>query len=792
MIWIVWGMLKNEPSESSGEASPSTTASLEDIPGELTIHDPKDGIVFPADFAPHTFRWNDTEDQVRRWRVRFQFPNGLGEPLQSTSSNKSWTPSPSQWQTIRERSSVEKIGPGSPQSEICIEGLDEQGQVLTSDSLTFRTSVDPVGAPIFYREVNLPFEEAVKDPGKYIRWRFGSVASPGRPPIVLEKLPVCGNCHSFSADGRLMGMDVDYANDKGSYTLCPVSEEMVLDDENIITWSDYRPKDNKRTFGLLSRVSPDGRYVISTVKDLSVFLAIDDLAFSQLFFPIQGILVCYDRQTGTFAAVPGADDPDFVQSNPVWSPDGKDIVFARSEAFEVDDDKKSGLGLSNIEDAEELLTNERKFRFDLYRVPFNEGRGGKAEPLEGASHNGKSNYFAKYSPDGKWIVFCQAEEFMLLQPDSHMYIIPAEGGTSRRLACNTSRMNSWHSWSPNSRWLVFASKENTIYTQLFLTHVDSRGCTTPPICLSRFTQKDMAANIPEFVNASPDAIRRIREDFITPEAMVMAGRYNLHDKAYRLAIKSFRQAIEMDPRNVEAYVVLGNTHKLLSEIAQAENCYRKALEIDPQAVEALHGLGEIHTRRKEFAQARELFEKVLSRDSEHVITHAALGMLLVDMGETEKGKEHIEKAIALAPDRGVYYSMLGSLYLRQKENEQAAQMYREALQRDPECLPALMSLSTLLAKLLPPEQRDIPNALAMAERACELKGNKDPLALVSLSEIQAEAGLFQDALRSCELALPLARVGGDADMVQGIQYRMHLYRNGRKIESEPPPAEAQP
>ncbi|MQY80272.1 MAG: hypothetical protein GH151_13965 [Bacteroidetes bacterium] len=42
-----------------------------------------------------------------------------------------------------------------------------------------------------------------------------------------------------------------------------------------------------------------------------------------------------------------------------------------------------------------------------------------------------SNYFARYSPDGKWIVFCQVESFMLLMPDSKLYIMPAEGGTPR-------------------------------------------------------------------------------------------------------------------------------------------------------------------------------------------------------------------------------------------------------------------------------------------------------------------------------------------------------------------------
>ena len=100
----------------------------------------------------------------------------------------------------------------------------------------------------------------------------------------------------------------------------------------------------------------------------------------------------------------------------------------------------------------------KSFLFDLYRIPFNDGQGGKAEPLAGASNNGRSNYFPKYSPDGKWIVFCQAKSYMLLQPDSELYIIPGRGRRGAAAACNTPRMNSWHSWSPNGQWLVFSSK----------------------------------------------------------------------------------------------------------------------------------------------------------------------------------------------------------------------------------------------------------------------------------------------------------------------------------------------
>ena len=42
--------------------------------------------------------------------------------------------------------------------------------------------------------------------------------------------------------------------------------------------------------------------------------------------------------------------------------------------------------------------------YDLYRVPFNDGKGGPAERVVGASENGMSNNFPKVSPDGKSIV----------------------------------------------------------------------------------------------------------------------------------------------------------------------------------------------------------------------------------------------------------------------------------------------------------------------------------------------------------------------------------------------------
>jgi roadblock/LC7 domain-containing protein len=472
--------------------------------GHITIEYPLDETLFPPEMVAPVFRWKDEVRASRAWLVRIEFADG--EPcMYFLARRQRWTPRPQDWKTIKHRSLEQ-----AAQVTILGVGPGERVKVLSRARMSFRTSKDPVGAPLFYREVNLPFLEADKDRSR-IRWRFGSIASPN-PPVVLKGLPVCANCHSFSSDGKILAMDVDYANRKASYVITAVKQQTVLTRSDIITWADYAG--GEQTHGLLSQISPDGRYVVSTVKDMSIFVPMPTLAFSQLFFPVKGILCVFDRETGEFRALPGADDTRFVQSNPTWSPDGKYIVFARAKAPDLRNTKHQGYVWLTPAESEDFITSGEPFLFDLCRVPFNGGRGGTAEPLEGASNNGMSNFFARYSPDGRRIVFCRAKSYMLLQPDSELYIIPAEGGNARRLRCNTRRMNSWHSWSPNGKWLVFASKAYSDYTQLCLTHIDENGCSTPAVLLAHLTAPDRAANIPEFVNTHPGAITRIRAQFL--------------------------------------------------------------------------------------------------------------------------------------------------------------------------------------------------------------------------------------------------------------------------------------
>ena len=714
----------------------------------ITIDYPLNGSVFPPDMEAPTFQWRDTAEGSVRWQIEVRFGDGSaavevaakGERFKTgeivarcvSSNNKlptltaeqaaahTWRPDAATWAAIR-RHAVDHA------ATISITGYEEKNakKPLSRGAMELRVSRDPVGAPIFYRDVPLmpsATEKGVIKPlassaVPLIEWRMRNVAEP-TSHVVMTDLHSCANCHSFSRDGKTLGLDMDGPqNNKGLYALVPVAQKMTVGTKDMISWAKFTGEmDSQSRLGFMSQVSPDGRYVATTIKPpgtkgwqfyyIANFL---DYRFLQVFYPTRGVLAWYDREKGKMQPLPGADDPKLVQASGMWSPDGKYLVFARAEA--KDPNPADGKLATYANDPAEV-----QIQYDLYRIPFNDGRGGKAERIEGASQNGMSNSFPKISPDGKWMVFVEAHNGQLMRPDGKLYIVPAAGGKARLMNCNTALMNSWHSFSPNGRWMVFSSKSRTPYTQMFLTHIDEDGNDTPAILIENSTAANRAVNIPEFVNMNPSGIEHIDTPAVDLYKQIDVAVEVTKRGEYEAAAKQWEKAIEMEPDDSGAHYGLGQTMFLAGRVDDAIAQYRASLQLDPHSAEAHNGLGTALGQAGKTAESIEQFHLALDDKPEYAEAHNNLGSVL--FAEHQLGEAEIEfkSAIEADEDLAQAHNNLGSVFAAEGKGEEALGEYRKAIAINPGHAPAYNNLGLALAT-----KGDLDGAIANFRKAVELE-----------------------------------------------------------------------
>ena len=726
----------------------------------ITIDYPQDGAIFPPDIAPPEFLWRDSANGVGVWRIDVSFGDGAAaihatshgerpragkiDPECVASTNApptltpemaaahAWRPDAATWRTIQ-RHSVTSA------ATVTILGFrgNGGGQPVYGNRIAIHTSRDPVGAPIFYRDVPLMPSELEKGVIKplaaqalpLVKWRVRNVGETSSR-VVMENLPVCANCHSFSADGKTMGMDLDgLQGNRGMYFLAQVAPEMAIRKQDVIQWSspEGKLKGNIR-IGFMSRVSPDGRYVATTVNPAAMVESSEappsnyyvanfkDYRFLQVFYPTRGILSWYSRQTGVLRPLAGADDPRFVQMGAVWSPDGKYLVFARAAAT---DPNPPGLPLAKFAND----PNEVQIKYDLYRIPFHDGEGGVAEPIAGASRNGMSNTFPKVSPDGRWIVFVECRNGQLMRPDSQLYIVPAAGGQARRMRCNTPRMNSWHSFSPNGRWLVFSSKARSPYTQMYLTHIDERGNDSPPILIENATAANRAVNIPEFVNIAPDGLRRIGGPVLDYYRLVDGAAYLQKTGSYEASAAKWRQAVELNPDDEFAHRKLGTALMMTGHREEAAVHLRKAnelqlraeLEADPTSARGFNDLGVLLVETGRVGEAVAQFEKAAGLKPDYAAARANLGDALAKLGRLDEALVQLRKAIESDARYAPAHYELGLVLSRRGDAQGAIGEWRSALEIDPKYAKAHDSLGDALNA-----QGRMAEALAHWRNAIEL------------------------------------------------------------------------
>jgi Flp pilus assembly protein TadD len=781
-----------------------------DRPATITVDYPIDGSVFPPEITPPTFLWRDTQGGATSWIIEVAFADrspairvrsagermrtGEIDPEAVAPSNElpkltpeqaaahTWTPDAETWTAIKKRS-VE-----SP-ATIAITGVID-GSPVSRGVVKIATSKDPVGAPIFYRDVPLMPNQSEKGVVKplpssaihLIKWRLRYIGEP-KSQVVMEQPATCANCHSFSRDGKTLGLDVDGPqNDRGLYALVPVAKQMTIRNQDVIKWPTVRgPKVERLRAAFMSQVSPDGRYVLTTIDDPEAskreggrtledkyynanFM---DYRFLQVFYPTRGMLAWYDRETKRLQPLPGANDPRYVQTDGVWSPDGKYIVFARAEAKSP---YPPGVPLAMYAND----PNETQIQYDLYRMPFNDGKGGRPEGIVGASENGMSNNFPKVSPDGRWIVFVRCRNGQLMRPDSKLYMVPFQGGKDRLMKCNTRLMNSWHTFSPNGRWLAFSSKSRSPYTQMYLTHLDEDGNDTPPILVDNSTAANRAVNLPEFVNIAPSGMERIEAPATEFYKLFNIAIETMKKNRFDEAVPQWRKALELNPEDSKAHFNLGYSMFERGELEKAIEEYRRACELDPEDAVVHANLALALAQTGKLDEAVDHYAKALGLNPGNPMVEADLGVALFENGKAAEAIEHLKKAVEIDPENAEARSKLGSILAKTGQPKEAVAHLEKAVALSPDSVEFQFNLGYVLGQM-----GSYAEAVPHMEKAVELSGGKEWQSLSMLGAAYFQSGRPADAVQATRRALDVAVRENNEEVARNLRAAIERYERGK-------------
>jgi len=293
----------------------------------------------------------------------------------------------------------------------------------------------------------------------------------------------CINCHTIPLSNNPSSMLFHSRAEHGGTFLAVDGTFHVLDTKTDSTISSF----------VYPFWHPDGKHVAFSVN--STLQAFHNFNPDRVeVYDEASDIVIYDIVHNFIVWSGATRSPDYFETFPTFSPDGKGLYFCRADAVE------------------DVLHHYSSVKYALVRVSFDgEKPGDDVEIVYDAPSEGTSVSFPRISPDGRWLCFTRHGygNFSIWHKSADLCLLDLHTG---RLidtdVVNSEDTESFHTWSSSSKWLVFSSRrDDGLYTKPYFTHIGDDGRLSKPFLLpqenpiSYYRNLMFSYNIPQFMTS---------------------------------------------------------------------------------------------------------------------------------------------------------------------------------------------------------------------------------------------------------------------------------------------------
>ena len=293
-------------------------------------------------------------------------------------------------------------------------------------------------------------------------------------------------------------------------------------------------------------------------------------------------------------------------------------------------------------------------------------------------------------------------------------------------------------------------------------------------------------------------------------ARISLGNARLQAGQINEAMEQYREVLRLDPNQEHANLDLGAALAMTGQLQEATNCFARALRSRPDwsgthlnLARALFELGDFSGALTHYAEAIRLdsntvvaftslagdlsargksdeavryYLEALRFNPADAEAHYHLGLEWLQRGRTDEAMASLREAVRLKPDLADAHFQLATTLVNRRAISEAISHYHETLRLDPESLPALNNLAWILATHPEAQFRNGPEAVQLAERACELTSYQQTVFVGTLAAACAEAGRFDDAVATAQKACALASGRGEPGLLQKNRELLALYQ----------------
>jgi tetratricopeptide (TPR) repeat protein len=149
------------------------------------------------------------------------------------------------------------------------------------------------------------------------------------------------------------------------------------------------------------------------------------------------------------------------------------------------------------------------------------------------------------------------------------------------------------------------------------------------------------------------------------------------------AIAAYKEAIDLDPKQRDAYLGLGHSLQGKGDRTGAAAAFRKVLELDPRHVIAQASLGDALSGLGDLAGATSSYRKVIELAPGHFQAHANLALVRQRQGDWEQAEAGYRRTITLVPNWSYPHGQLGYVLCHKQDWAGGIRALRKALELNP-------------------------------------------------------------------------------------------------------------